>query len=139
LPRYAASRTLPATVEEVWAVLAEPQRLADWWPGVDQVDPRRRGLVSGALWYVEGRHRPSLLRRPEMTGELLVIEAEPPRRLVFRLQSDRIDAELELGPAGSEATEATLAVEVPWLIGVGRRFPSQALSGLAAAVRGRGS
>jgi uncharacterized protein YndB with AHSA1/START domain len=138
LPRYAASRTLPAAVEKVWAVLAEPQRLADWWPGVDQVDPGRRGLVPGGLWRVKGRQRPSFLRRPEMTGELLVIEVAPPRRVVFRLLSDRIDAELELEPAGRDATKVTLAVEVPRLIGVRRKFPSEALVRLAALVRSAG-
>jgi uncharacterized protein YndB with AHSA1/START domain len=135
LPRYAASRTLPAAVEDVWAVLAEPVRLAEWWPGVEHVDPGRRGLVAGARWYLRGPFRPSLLRRPEMTGELLVLEAEAPRRLVFRLLSDRIDAELELAAAGGDATEATLVIDVPWLIGMRRNFPSQALSRLAGSVR----
>jgi uncharacterized protein YndB with AHSA1/START domain len=135
LPRYAASRTLPAQVEEVWAVLTEPQRLADWWPGVEEVDPGRRGLVPGAQWFVKGPIRPSLLRRPEMTGGLLVLEVVPRRRVAFRLLSDQIDAELELEAAGEKATEATLVVEVPWLIGMRRNFPSQALSRLAGLVR----
>jgi uncharacterized protein YndB with AHSA1/START domain len=136
LPRYAASRTLAAPVDEVWAVLAEPERFADWWPDVVRVTPAvRRALAPGALWQIEGANRPSLLRRPQSTGELLVLEVVPLRRVAFRLLGDRIDADLELEPAEEGLTDATLAVEVPWLIGVGRPFPSKALSRLAGLVR----
>jgi uncharacterized protein YndB with AHSA1/START domain len=135
LPRYAARRTLPAAVEDVWAVLAEPQRLADWWPGLERVEPTvRRALAPGALWQLEGTNRPSILRRPELTGTLLVLEVSPPHRLAFQLSGDRIGVELELAPAGDE-TEVTLVVDAPRLSGVRRAFPAQALSGLASLVR----
>ena len=118
----------------MWALVADPGRFADWWPGVVEVDPGRRGLVPGARWHVRGSNRPSLLRRPEPTGALLVLEVEPPRRVAFQLTGDRIDVRLELAPAAGGRTEATLVVEPPWLVGAGRRFPQRVLERLARAV-----
>jgi hypothetical protein len=49
LPRYEARRTLPAPVEEVWAVLADPARWPEWWPGLVGAAPTvRRALAPGA-------------------------------------------------------------------------------------------
>jgi uncharacterized protein YndB with AHSA1/START domain len=138
LPRYEARRILPATAEEVWAVLAEPDRLADWWPGIQGVEPTvRRALAPGALWRIEssGTGKPSLRRRPQMAGNLLVIDVEPPTRLTFQLLAERIDAELRLEPNEDGQAAATLAVEAPRFVGVGRPFPSEALAKLAALVR----
>jgi uncharacterized protein YndB with AHSA1/START domain len=139
LPRFEARRVLPAPVDDVWAVLAEPERLAEWWPGIEAVDPGRRGLVPGGFWRVEGGSaRPSFRRRPEMAGNLLVIEVVPCSRVVFQLLGERIDVELELEPTEDEQAAATLVVEAPRFRGIGRAFPSQALSRLAALVRPAG-
>jgi uncharacterized protein YndB with AHSA1/START domain len=138
LPQYAASRVLPATVEEVWAVLAEAERLAEWWPGVARVEPTvRRALAPGALWRIEGAGtgKPSFRRRPEMVGKLLVIDVEPPSRLSFQLLTERIEAELRLEPNEDDRAAATLVVDAPRFVGVGRPFPSEALARLAALVR----
>jgi uncharacterized protein YndB with AHSA1/START domain len=138
LPRFAAKRVLPATVDEVWAVLAEPDRFADWWPGIELVEPTvRRAFAPGALWHVEGatNSKPSLRRRPQMMGDLLVLEVEPRSRVAFQLLAERIDAELGLEATEDDQAAATLVVEAPRFIGVGRAFPSQALAGLAALVR----
>ncbi len=135
MPRYAATRTLLAPLEDVWAFLSDPYRLADWWPGVAGVQPDRRGLAPGARWRVIGPDRPSYFRRPQMTGTLLVLDVVPMRRIAFQLSGDRIDAELDLEPEAPERTRATLAVEVPWLIGVRRSFPHRALACLHALVQ----
>jgi uncharacterized protein YndB with AHSA1/START domain len=138
LPRYAARRVLPATLDEVWAVLADAERFAEWWPGVERVEPTvRRALAPGALWRIEGRSsgKPSVRRRPEMVGNLLVLEVEPPSRLTFQLLADRIDAGLELERTDDDEAAATLTVEAPRFGGVGRAFPSQALARLAGLVR----
>ena len=138
MPQYAARRVLPATVDEVWAVLAEPGRLADWWPGIDRVEPTvRRALAPGALWRIEGggAGKPSFRRRPQMVGNLLVIDVEPPSRLSFQLLAERIDAELRLEPNEDDQAAATLVVDAPRFVGVGRPFPSEALAKLAALVR----
>jgi uncharacterized protein YndB with AHSA1/START domain len=136
LPRYEAKRVLPATVDDVWEVLAQPERLAEWWPGIDAVDPGRRGLVPGGFWQVDGgRTKASFRRQPQLGGDLLVIEVVPRSRIVFQLLTDRVDVELELEPTEDNQAAATLAVEVPWLTGVRRTYPSEALASLAALVR----
>ena len=37
MPRVEAARELLAPREDVWAFLAEPHHLADWWPGIAAV------------------------------------------------------------------------------------------------------
>ena len=135
MPRYVASSVLFAPLADVWAFLAEPYNLADWWPGVSGVEPDRRGLAPGARWKVIGPNQPSLLRKPQMTGTLLVLAVEPPERIAFQLTGDRIEAELTLHATGEKETEAVLAVEGPFLIGLRRRFPAQALARLHSLLR----
>ena len=43
--RIEAQTELLATRPEVWALLAEPQHLADWWPAYASIRPDRRGLA----------------------------------------------------------------------------------------------
>jgi hypothetical protein len=121
----------------VWAVLAEAERFADWWPGVDRVEPTvRRALAPGALWHVEGPPQASLLRRsPQAAGDLLVMEVEPRSRVSFQLLAECIDVELALEATEDGQAAATLAVEAPRFKGIGRAFPSEALASLATLVR----
>ena len=135
MPRYAADRTLLAPIQDVWAFLAEPYNLADWWPGISGVEPDRRGLAPGARWKVVGPNEPSLFRRPQMTGTLVVLEVVPLERIAFQLTGDRIDAELTLRAVDEKRTEASLAVDGPFLIGLRRRFPDQALARLHGLLR----
>ena len=136
MPRYDAKRTLPAPVEDVWAVLAEPVRWPEWWPGLVGAEPTvRRALAPGALWQLEGTNRPSLLRRPQVGGSLLVLEVVPLRHIAFQLTGEHAEFELDLEPVEDNETQATLAVETPRFGGMGRTVPSQALAGLAALVR----
>ena len=136
MPQYAARRVLPGTAEEVWAVLVEPERLADWWPGISSVESTvRRALAPGALWRVEGgRSRVTFRRQPAVGGNLLVLEVVAERRVAFQLTNERIDVELDLAPH-DDGTDANLAVEAPRFSGVRRDFPAEALSRLAALVR----
>ena len=135
MPHYAAARTLLAPLDDVWAFLAEPYNLGDWWPGIAGVEPDRRRLAPGARWKVVGPNAPSFFRKPQATGTLLVLEVVPMQRIAFQLTGDRIDADLTLRAIDASSTEATLVVEVPWLIGVRRSFPNQALERLHALLR----
>jgi uncharacterized protein YndB with AHSA1/START domain len=128
LPRYAAERLLLAPLEDVWTFLVEPFHLPDWWPGVSGVQPDRRGLAPGARWQVLGPDRPTLLKKPDAAGMLLVLDVVPMRRIAFQLTGPRLDAELELEPEGTETT-ARLQVEAPFM-GVRRSFPALALQRL---------
>jgi uncharacterized protein YndB with AHSA1/START domain len=135
LPRFAADRVLLAPIGDVWAFLAEPYNLADWWPGISGVEPDRRGLAPGGRWKVVGPNQPSLFRRPQMTGTLVVLEVVPFERIAFQLTGDRIDAELTLRALDEKRTMASLVVDGPLLIGLRRRFPVQALMRLHGLLR----
>jgi uncharacterized protein YndB with AHSA1/START domain len=135
LPRYVADVTLLAPLDDVWRFLAEPYNLGDWWPGVSGVEPDRRGLAPGARWRVVGPNEPSYFRKPQAAGTLLVLEVAPMQRIAFQLTGDRIDVELTLEAVDERRTKATLLVEAPWLGGVRRTFPKQALARLHALLR----
>ena len=135
MPRYAADRVLLASLDDVWAFLAEPYNLADWWPGISGVEPDRRGLAPGARWKVIGPDQPTYFRRPQATGTLLVLDVQPRERLAFQLAGDHIDAELTLRAADEARTEVSLVIEGPWLIGLRRAFPRQALARLHSLLR----
>jgi len=129
LLRFAAERTLLAPVEDVWAFLAEPFHLPDWWPGISGVQPDRRGVAPGARWQVLGPDRPTFLRRPDAAGNLLVLDVVPMRRLAFQLTGQRLDAELELEPRDERRTRARLTIDAPFLM-VPRSFARTALGRL---------
>jgi uncharacterized protein YndB with AHSA1/START domain len=136
LPRYEARRTLPAPVEDVWAVLADPARWPGWWPGLVGAAPSvRRALAPGAHWQLEGTERPSFRRRPQLGGSLLFLEVVPLERIAFQLTGEHAEVELDLTPVEDGETQATLAVEAPRFGGMGRSVPSEALAGLAKLVR----
>jgi uncharacterized protein YndB with AHSA1/START domain len=135
VPRVEATRELLAPRQDVWEFLAEPRHFADWWPGIAAVEPDRRGLAAGARWRVHGANRPSLFRRPNPSGMLLVLAAARPERVAFQLTDERMDAELLLEATAADRTLATLTISGPWLIGLGRSFPRRALARLHALVQ----
>ena len=136
MPRYEARRTLPAPVEDVWAVLADPARWSEWWPGLVGAESTvRRALAPGAHWQLEGTNRPSFRRRPQLGGSLLVLAVVPLQHVAFQLTGEHAEVELDLEPVEADETQARLAVEAPRFGGMGRTFPSQALAALAALVR----
>jgi hypothetical protein len=140
LPRYAADRVLLAPPEDVWAFLAEPYHLADWWPGIGGVEPDRRGLAPGARWRIRASDvlpaapvlpliGPALLRRPGASGTLLVTDVLPGRRLAFQLVEERIEAEIELDAIEHDRTRVGLVVDASWTV-MRRSFPRLALARL---------
>ena len=132
MPRAQASRELEASLRQAWGFVAEPHHFSDWWPGIAAVEPDRRGLAAGARWQVRGADRPTLLRAARREDTLLVLEVDAPYRVRFSLVRDRIEADLQLEPAGSDRTLARLAVQGPWLFGFSRSLPRQALGRLHA-------
>ena len=130
--RVSASRELLAPREDVWAFVSDPYNLPRWWPRLAGVFPDRRGFAPGARWAIQGEARPSLVRRPEAVGALVVTSVEEPRRFGFHLTGDRIDVELTLESAGDRRTRASLLLKGRWLIGLTPALPRQALSRLHA-------
>jgi uncharacterized protein YndB with AHSA1/START domain len=127
-----ASRELLASRPDVWAFLAEPFHLPDWWPSVGGVQPDRRGAAAGARWQIVGSREPTLLRRPESTGTLLVTAADPPGLFAFHLVAEKLDVRVELEATAVERTRATVTVEGPWLIAYRRTLARRALNRLHA-------
>jgi uncharacterized protein YndB with AHSA1/START domain len=135
VPTHGARRTLLAARDDVWAFLAEPHHLADWWPGIAAVRPDGRGLAAGARWEVVGASRPGLVRRPQSSALLLVRDVRPRERIAFHLTGERLDVELELHVREPNRTGVELTVSGPWLLGGRRRLPERALARLHALVQ----
>jgi uncharacterized protein YndB with AHSA1/START domain len=135
MPTYQSERELLAPRADVWAFLAEPYNLPDWWPGISGLQPDRRGFAPGARWQIVGENRPSLLRRPNMSGILLVLAVEPYERFAFQLTGERLDVELRLSEPEPKRTLARLSVSGPVLVGLRRSLPRKALGRLHALVQ----
>ena len=99
------------------------------------MQPDRRGLAPGARWQVTGENKPTILRRPEAVGYLIVVAVEPRQRIAFQLTGDRLEVELTLEPAARRRTKASLKVEGPWLVGLSRALPRHALHRLYSLVQ----
>jgi uncharacterized protein YndB with AHSA1/START domain len=135
MPTHSASRELLASRADAWKFLSEPFNLPDWWPGIGGVQPDRRGFAPGARWQVVGSSRPSLLRKPNMSGMLLVLAVEPYERFAFQLTGERLDVEVRLSEPEPERTLAQLTVSGPALVGLRRSLPAKALTRLHALVQ----
>jgi uncharacterized protein YndB with AHSA1/START domain len=77
-------RTFPHSVEEVWAAVTDPDRLADWFPTTVEFAALRPGEPI-TFRFEEDRY-------PAMRGELR--EVSPPERLVFTWGDDVLTFEL---------------------------------------------
>ena len=134
MPVYSAARQLLAPREDVWAFLAEPNHLSDWWPGINGVQADRRGLAPGARWRIQGLGRPTYVvaRRPDVAGTLIFLEVRPPEFAAWQFVQARLDVELRLTEAAANRTRAELTVSAPLLGGVRRSLPHKALTRLYA-------
>lgn len=139
-------RTIPAAAADVWAVLADFDRLADWAANADhtcwQDEPRADGEMVGRARRVQA-------------GRVVLVETitvwDPPSRLAYDLgglppvvKSAVNEWRLSVDPSDPDSTEVTLATHVDCgprppqqLIAriVGRRLASASdtmLAGLAA-------
>ena len=132
----AAERELLAARADVWAFLAEPYHLADWWPGIAAVEPDRRGFAPGARWRVRGTRwtNPFTGRRP-MEQVLLVRTVDPYERWAWHLVQDQLDVEVRLRSTGPDRTAARVEVAGPWLLGGRRSLARKAVERLHALVQ----
>jgi uncharacterized protein YndB with AHSA1/START domain len=132
--RIEASRELAAPHADVWALLAEPHHLSDWWPGYATIRPDRRGLAPGARWQVARSVSAGLLRRPGGSGLIVLSDVDSGRALAWKDVEQGFAAAIRIEPEGG-ATRAVVSVEAPWwrirVEGL-RRAPEQALSRLHA-------
>ena len=126
-----ASRELLASRADVWAFLAEPYHLSDWWPRIRGVEPDRRGFAPGARWRVLALERMPLMgwREPRNPITLVIGEIEPYERWTWHLTgSSPIDVEVRLSAAAPDRTVVTIGV-------AGNRFAAPAKLARQAADR----
>jgi uncharacterized protein YndB with AHSA1/START domain len=107
-----ASRVLLASREDVWALVAEPYHLPDWWPAYTGVEPDRRGLAEGARWTVLRSSTPGFLRKPRGKGLIVIQRVSPGEELAWLDLSQNVEAGLRLEDEGRE-TRATAFVDGP--------------------------
>jgi uncharacterized protein YndB with AHSA1/START domain len=116
--RSQAAKELLAPVEDVWAYVSEPYNFADWWTGIGGVRPDRRGFSEGARWTLFQGSEPGLLQKPGAPRMLVVTAIDPFKRFAFHLPRDRLDCELQLEPLRHDHTQAALAIDGPFLVGL---------------------
>jgi uncharacterized protein YndB with AHSA1/START domain len=129
-----ASGELLAPPADVWALLAEPHHLSDWWPGYATIRPDRRGVAPGARWQVARSQSTGLLRRPGDSGLIVLSAVEPGRAFAWRDVEQSFAAAIHIEPENG-VTRAVVSLEAPWwrirVEGL-RRAPQEALSRLHA-------
>ena len=103
---------LLASREDVWAIVAEPYHLPDWWPAYTGVEPDRRGLVEGARWTVLRSRTPGFLRKPRGKGLIVIQRVSPGEELAWLDLSQNVEAGLRLEDEG-RGTRATAFVDGP--------------------------
>lgn len=113
MPTVTRTRTVPAAPERVWSVIANPERLVEWWPRVQRVEE----ADSSAWTTVLGSEKGSRSLRADYT----LVASEHPRRRSWRheveespfervLSSSVTDVELEPAPDG--CTEVTIREQI---------------------------
>jgi uncharacterized protein YndB with AHSA1/START domain len=93
---------------DVWAFLAEPYHLSDWWPGITGVEPDRRGFAPGARWKVLATKRNVLAGRRPVETILLVREIDEYERWNWHLLEPKTDVEITLRATEQDRTAVTV-------------------------------
>jgi uncharacterized protein YndB with AHSA1/START domain len=104
-----ATLELLAPRPDVWAFLAEPYHLSDWWPGITGVEPDRRGFAPGARWKVLATKRNILVGPRPAETMLLVGEIDPYERWTWHLLKPRTDVEIRLRSTIEGRTAVTVS------------------------------
>jgi len=99
-----AERELLASRSDVWAFLAEPYHLADWWPGITGVHPDRRGFAPGARWQVRASTSNLFVGRRSRDSLLLIRDVDPFERWSWHLLAQKLDVEVRLRAVAEERT-----------------------------------
>lgn len=112
MPVVSRSRTIPAAPERIWTTVADPERLPDWWPGVDRVEDATRDAWTAVLTSKKGR---------SLRADYTLLESDHPRRRSWRhevaespferILSDSV-TEMALEPEAQGATLVTLTARL---------------------------
>lgn len=113
MPTVTRTRTVPAPPERVWTVIANPERLAEWWPRVQRVEEADSSAWTTVLGSDKGRR--------SLRADYTLVASEHPRRRSWRheveespfervLSSSVTDVELE--PARDGCTAVTIREQI---------------------------
>jgi uncharacterized protein YndB with AHSA1/START domain len=128
------ARTIPAAPDDIWAVLDDPARLGEWLAFAD----RGEVLEGDGVGRRQRMHGHWGRKRSEI--DQVVVEHDPPRRLAWRHEAERLDGKpaprfaastlfsMTLEPEGAGATRVTLRSQ---------QEPASALRGLVIRLFGR--
>lgn len=89
-------KVVPSSVDEVWRVISDPERLPAWWPGVTRVEDASAVAWTTVLTSGKGK---------AVRADYTRVTASEPERLVWR-------QELEATPFERILVEATTSVEL---------------------------
>jgi uncharacterized protein YndB with AHSA1/START domain len=129
-----AARTIPAAPDAIWPLLDDPARLGEWFAFADSGEVLE-GAGAGRRQRMHGHWG---RKRSEI--DQVVVEHDPPRRLAWRHEAERLDGRpaprfaastrfsMTLEPAGAGASRLTLRSE---------QEPASALRGLVIRLFGR--
>jgi uncharacterized protein YndB with AHSA1/START domain len=104
-----AELELLAPRADVWAFLAQPYHLSDWWPGITGVEPDRRGFAPGARWKVLATKRNILVGRRAVETMLLIREIDEYERWTWHLLEPATDVEIRVRSVEDDRTAVTVS------------------------------
>jgi uncharacterized protein YndB with AHSA1/START domain len=104
-----ATLELLASRADVWAFLAEPYHLPDWWPGITGVEPDRRGFAPGARWKALATKRNVLAGARPVETMLLIGEIDEYERWTWHLLQPKTDVEIRLRSVADDRTAVTVS------------------------------
>jgi uncharacterized protein YndB with AHSA1/START domain len=129
-----AERTIPAPPDAIWPLLDDPARLGEWFAFAD----RGEVLEGAGVGRRQRMHGHWGRKRSEI--DQIVVEHDPPRRLAWRHEAERLDGKpaprfaasttftMALEPDGARASRLRLRSE---------QVPASALRGLVIRLFGR--
>jgi uncharacterized protein YndB with AHSA1/START domain len=104
-----AALELLAPRADVWAFLAEPYHLSDWFPGITGIEPDRRGFAPGARWKAIAAKWNVLAGTRPVETMVLIREIEPFERWTWHLLQPPTDVEVRLRAVAEDRTLVTVA------------------------------
>jgi uncharacterized protein YndB with AHSA1/START domain len=109
MPTVVRSLTVEAAPERIWDVVADPERLPEWWPGVKRVEEASPEAWTTVLGAPQGR---------SVRADYTLVDAQRPFRLVWRheveespferiLRESVTEIELKAAPEGTAVSLTT--------------------------------
>lgn len=112
MPVVARTRTIPAAPQRLWTLVADPERLSEWWPNVQRVEDASGGAWTTVLVTPKGK---------TLRADYTLLESHHPRLLKWRHEVEESPFErilassvtaLELEPEGEGQTRVRLIAQL---------------------------